>query len=205
MRVLLGRDCRTFLIWTARSVRLSIAENENEPPWDYSHSQIHKHTNRQKEVTLTDTGYEVMEDFFREEGVIQASKVKLEHTSNWVHVMVILVPCERVLTYTGWEEEGPWDTTDNNALDKHNRGEMLVFPCRTVLPLSKAFLMSLTSTCEPDTLKIPSCCRPTHVHNHTQVNINSLVQFQRFTNLKLEGRILIHFFQFKEIQNQSHL
>lgn len=128
MRVLLGRDCRTFLIWTARSVRLSIAENENEPPWDYSHSQIHKHTNSQKEVTLTDTGYQVMEDFFREEGVIQASKVKLEHTSNWVHVMVILVPCERVLTYTGWEEEGPWDTTDNNALDKHNRGEMLVFP-----------------------------------------------------------------------------
>lgn len=31
---------------------------------------------------------------------------------------------------------------------------------KTVLPLSKAFLMSLTSTCDPDTLKMPSCCKP---------------------------------------------
>lgn len=27
-------------------------------------------------------------------------------------------------------------------------------------PLSKEFLMSLTSTCDPETLKIPWCCRP---------------------------------------------
>lgn len=50
---------------------------------------------------LTDTGYEVMEDFFRKEGVLQASKVELQDSSNRVHVMVILVPCQRVLTYIG--------------------------------------------------------------------------------------------------------
>lgn len=39
--------------------------------------------------------------------------------------------------------------------------------CRSeALPLSKAFLMSLTSTWEPDTLKIPSCCKPVQEHMH---------------------------------------
>lgn len=36
----------------------------------------------QKDVRLTDTGYEVMEDFLREKGVVQSSKVELEDTSN---------------------------------------------------------------------------------------------------------------------------
>lgn len=50
-------------------------------------------------ATLTDTGYEVMEDFLREEGMVQSSEVELQDTSNRVHVMVILVPCQWVLTY----------------------------------------------------------------------------------------------------------
>lgn len=45
-----------------------------------------------------------MEDFFREEGVIQSSKVELQDTSNGVHVVVILVPCQRVLTYSRMRE-----------------------------------------------------------------------------------------------------
>lgn len=72
-------------------------------PGDYSHNQVHKqertHTHRQRDPKLTDTGYEIMEDFFREEGVVQSSKVKLQDTSDGVHVVVILVPCQRVLTY----------------------------------------------------------------------------------------------------------
>lgn len=40
-----------------------------------------------------------MEDFLREEGMVQSSKVELQDTSNGVHVMVILVPCQWVLTY----------------------------------------------------------------------------------------------------------
>ncbi|TNN63302.1 hypothetical protein EYF80_026478 [Liparis tanakae] len=44
-------------------------------------------------------GYEVMEDFLWEEGVVQTSKVELQDASNGVHVVVILLPCQRVLTY----------------------------------------------------------------------------------------------------------
>lgn len=40
-----------------------------------------------------------MEDFLRKEGVVQSSKVELQDASNGVHVVVILVPCQRVLTY----------------------------------------------------------------------------------------------------------
>lgn len=40
-----------------------------------------------------------MEDFLREEGMVQSPKVELQDTSNRVHVMVILVTCQRVLTY----------------------------------------------------------------------------------------------------------
>lgn len=39
-----------------------------------------------------------MEDFLREEGMVQSSEVELQDTSNRVHVMVILVPCQWVLT-----------------------------------------------------------------------------------------------------------
>lgn len=48
---------------------------------------------------LTDTGYEVMEDFLGEEGVVQASEVELQNASDGVHVVIILIPRQRVLTY----------------------------------------------------------------------------------------------------------
>lgn len=40
-----------------------------------------------------------MEDFLREEGVVQSSEVELQDASDGVHVVVILVPCQRVLTF----------------------------------------------------------------------------------------------------------
>ena len=100
MRVLLGRDCRTFLMWTARSWRLSIAgkQHSRDTQGDYSHNHAQKYTLTQKDERLTDAGYEVMEDFLREEGVVQPSKVELQDASDGVHVVVILVPCQRVLT-----------------------------------------------------------------------------------------------------------
>lgn len=66
---------------------------------DYSDNQVKTHTHQynDKEETLTNTGYEVMEDFFREEGALQSSEVELQHTSYGVHVVVVLVPCQRVL------------------------------------------------------------------------------------------------------------
>ena len=40
-----------------------------------------------------------MEDFLGEEGMVQSSEVELQDASDGVHVVVILVPCQRVLTY----------------------------------------------------------------------------------------------------------
>lgn len=56
-------------------------------------------TNRPEDERLTDAGYEVMEDFLREEGVVQSSKVKLQDAGDGVHVVIILVPRQRVLAY----------------------------------------------------------------------------------------------------------
>lgn len=39
-----------------------------------------------------------MEHILREEGLIQSSKVQLQNTSNGIHVMVILVSCQWILT-----------------------------------------------------------------------------------------------------------
>lgn len=47
---------------------------------------------------LTDTGNQVMEDVFGEERVFQPPEVKLEDASYGVHVMVILVPSQGVLS-----------------------------------------------------------------------------------------------------------
>ena len=64
-----------------------------------AYKHIKTHRTDQKDETLTDTGYEVMEDFLREEGLVQASEVELQDAGDGVHVVVILVPCQRVLTY----------------------------------------------------------------------------------------------------------
>lgn len=40
-----------------------------------------------------------MEDILREEGLIQSSKVQLQNASNGIHVMVILVSCQRILAF----------------------------------------------------------------------------------------------------------
>lgn len=77
-----------------------------------------------------------MEDILREEGLIQSSKVQLQNASNGIHVMVILVSCQRILAFIrtsrkdGETPETSWD----------------VLLGQSILPLSKAFLMSLTST-----------------------------------------------------------
>lgn len=127
MRVLFGRDCRTFLMWTARSWRLSIAgthhsHDTKEITRTIKHMNTHWHKNTPKDERLTDTGYEVMEDFLREEGLVQSSKVQLQDASNGVHVMVILVPCQRVLTYIQTRrrrgEGGGQDRKDYKALEK---------------------------------------------------------------------------------------
>lgn len=57
-----------------------------------------KKKKRPQDERLTDAGYEVMEDFLREEGLVQSSKIELQDTGDGVHVVIILVPCQRVLT-----------------------------------------------------------------------------------------------------------
>lgn len=49
-------------------------------------------------MTLTDTGHEVMEDVLGEERVFQPPEVELQDTSDGIHVMVILVPSQGVLS-----------------------------------------------------------------------------------------------------------
>lgn len=86
---------------------------------------INKHGTDRKDETLTDTGYEVMEDFLREEGLVEPSEVELQDAGNGVHVVVILVPCQRVLTYTqrrSRKREGK----DYKVLDELIK--MLMFP-----------------------------------------------------------------------------
>lgn len=72
-------------------------------PEDYSYNQEHKHRQREKknrlqDERLTDAGYEVMEDFLWEEGLVQSSKIELQDAGDGVHVVIILVPCQRILT-----------------------------------------------------------------------------------------------------------
>ncbi len=40
-----------------------------------------------------------MEDFLREEGVVQSSKVELQDASNGVHVVIVLVPRQWIFTF----------------------------------------------------------------------------------------------------------
>lgn len=75
-----------------------------------------------------------MEDILREEGLIQSSEVQLQNTSNRIHVMVILVSCQWILAFIRTSRKHG-ETPENYFL----LGQ-------SILPLSKAFLMSLTST-----------------------------------------------------------
>lgn len=49
-------------------------------------------------MVLTDAGHQVVEDVLREERVFQSPEVELQDTSYGVHVVVILVPCQGVLS-----------------------------------------------------------------------------------------------------------
>lgn len=49
-------------------------------------------------IILTDTGNQVMEDVLGKERLFQPPEVKLEDTSYGIHVMVILVPSQRILS-----------------------------------------------------------------------------------------------------------
>lgn len=60
---------------------------------------MRRETERRQGEKRTDAGYEVMEDFLWEEGLVQSSEVELQDASNGVHVVVVLVSCQRVLTY----------------------------------------------------------------------------------------------------------
>lgn len=104
------------------------------------HINTHSNKNRPKDYRLTDAGYEVMEHILGEEGLIQSSKVQLQNTSNRIHVMVILVSCQWILAFirTSRKQTG-------NAV-KHLKTSLYILLGQSILPLSKAFLMSLTST-----------------------------------------------------------
>lgn len=113
---------------------------------------------------LTDGGDEVIKPLLRKEGVLQTSEVKFENSSHRVDIMVILIICQRVIA---WETRR---VSVNEAILKTYRLDFLrrkktPFLCLSVItfhyaPLSKEFLMSLTSTWEPETRNMPWCWRP---------------------------------------------
>lgn len=75
-----------------------------------------------------------MEHILGEEGLIQSSKVQLQNTGNRIHVVVVLVSCQRVLAFP-------------RTSRKHGQTPENYSPLgQSISPLSKAFLMSLTST-----------------------------------------------------------
>lgn len=47
---------------------------------------------------LTDTGHQVVEDVLGEERVLQPPEVKLQDTGYGVHVVVVLIPSQGVLS-----------------------------------------------------------------------------------------------------------
>lgn len=49
-------------------------------------------------MVLTDTGHQVMEDVLGEQRVFQTPEVKLQDACYGIHVMVILVPSQGVLS-----------------------------------------------------------------------------------------------------------
>lgn len=103
-------------------------------------------------VVLTDAGDQVIEPFLWEQRVLQTPEVELQHPGHWVDVMVALLVNQRVVT---WKTERTssttsWPTWACGSCDLRV----------TVSPLSKEFLMSLTSTCDPDTRNMPWCWRP---------------------------------------------
>ena len=55
-----------------------------------------------------------MENFLREERLIEPPEVQLEHASDGVHVMVILVPSQRILACRGqWRAQvNSWTASD---------------------------------------------------------------------------------------------
>lgn len=49
-------------------------------------------------AVLTDTGHQVMKDVLGEQGVFQPTEVKLQDACYGIHVMVILIPSQGVLS-----------------------------------------------------------------------------------------------------------
>ena len=142
---------------------------------------INKHGTDRKDETLTDTGYEVMEDFLREEGLVEPSEVELQDAGNGVHVVVILVPCQRVLTYTqrrSRKREGK----DYKVLDELIK--MLMFPAGWLACLSQTH--SWCRWLPPESLTLWRCphAADLHRHEHTKnrcyIKIRSPFTFSRF-------------------------
>lgn len=74
----------------------------------HTHTQSEAGNERRQGEKRTDAGYEVMEDFLWEEGLVQSSEVELQDASNGVHVVVVLVSCQRILTYRQMEDHIRW-------------------------------------------------------------------------------------------------
>lgn len=111
---------------------------------------------------LTDGRDEVQEALLWENRVLQSSEVQLQHPRHWVDIKLILVINQGILSWL--REKRMW------AFSGDIWWVYLVSICEvksgnktsSVLdsPLSNEFLMSLTSTCDPGTRKMPCCCKP---------------------------------------------
>lgn len=100
---------------------------------------------------LTDTGDEVVEAIFRKQRVLQPSEVQLQHSGHRVNVMVAFLVNQRVVTLKGGKKKKT--KTNHRCVHLDESCDLQAAGS----PLSKEFLMSLTSTCDPDTLKMPWC------------------------------------------------
>lgn len=49
-----------------------------------------------------------MEDFLWEEGLVQSSEIELQDAGDRVHVVVVLVSCQWVLTYRKMLDHSRW-------------------------------------------------------------------------------------------------
>lgn len=103
---------------------------------------------------LTDAGNEVVEPVLWKQRVLQTPEVQLQHPGHRVDVVVALLVYERVVT---------WATSKSGVIAWQFYSLPVMWPSDLtgdLSPLSKQFLMSLTSTCEPETRKMPWCWRP---------------------------------------------
>lgn len=106
-------------------------------------------------AVLTDAGDEVIEPVLGKQRVLQTPEVELQHSSHRINVMVAFLVNQRIVTCMRGRRE----------ILKYKFAGVLITWQSSYLPvdlspLSNEFLMSLTSTCDPDTRNMPWCWRP---------------------------------------------